>query len=180
MRTLKNLTLGMFFVGALAGVASAQSQQTQQSVPASTGTMTMTPAPMQQGAPAATVDEAIDRMIAREHDEVGTIRRYSPIIETYIQDMKPDKDMGAIPVKDHYFLGQANLATGASPTDELSVRCAAIEQGCSATGFKPTARECRATLAGLNAFGRDQMASCMRTHCGDKGLVGCEAIIDTK
>src|SRR5271167_5015817 len=104
MRTLKNFTLGMFFVGALAGVASAQAQQTQ-SVPASTGTMTMTPAPMQQGAPAATVDEAIDRMIAREHDEVATIRRYSPIIETYIQDMKPDKDLGQVPVSDHYFLG---------------------------------------------------------------------------
>jgi hypothetical protein len=75
---------------------------------------------------------------------------------------------------------EANLAAGVSPSDELSVRCSAIEQGCSATGFKPTTRECRATLAGLNAFGRDQMASCMRTHCGDKGLVGCEAIIDAK
>ena len=112
MRTLKKLTLGMFFVGALAGVACAQSQQTQQSVPASTGTMTMTPAPAPQGAPAATVDEAIDRMIAREHDEVGTIRRYSPIIETYIQDMKPDKDLGQVPVSDHYFLGQADLQKG--------------------------------------------------------------------
>ena len=51
-------------------------------------------------------------MIAREHDEIATIRRYNPIIETYIQDMKPDKDMGSIPVKDHYFLGQANLSKG--------------------------------------------------------------------
>ena len=59
-----------------------------------------------------TVNQAIDRMIAREHDENATIRRYNPIIETYIQDMKPDKDMGAIPVKDHYFLGQANLSKG--------------------------------------------------------------------
>ena len=59
-----------------------------------------------------TVNEAIDRLIAREHDELATIRRYSPIIETYVQDMKPDKAMGAIPTKDHYFLGQADLAKG--------------------------------------------------------------------
>ena len=51
-------------------------------------------------------------MIAREHDEIATIRRYNPIIETYIQDMKPDEEMGAIPVRDHYFLGQADLAKG--------------------------------------------------------------------
>ena len=59
-----------------------------------------------------TVDQAIDRIIAREHDEIATIRRFSPIIETYIQEMKSDKDMGAIPVKDHYFLGQADLSKG--------------------------------------------------------------------
>jgi hypothetical protein len=59
-----------------------------------------------------TVNQAIDRIIAREHDEIATIRHYNPIIETYIQDMKPDKQMGAVPVKDHYFLGQANLASG--------------------------------------------------------------------
>src|ERR1700722_9058610 len=132
MRTLKNLTLGMFFVGALAGVASAQSQQTQQSVPASTGTITMTPAPMQQGAPAATVDEAIDRMIAREHDEVGTIRRYSPIIETYIQDMKPDKDLGQVPVGDHYFLGQADLQKGVVDNAMLEKR-----KGSKISDFNP-------------------------------------------
>ncbi len=59
-----------------------------------------------------TVNQAIDRIIAREHDENATIRRYNPIIETYIQDMKPDPQMGAIPVKDHYFLGQALLSKG--------------------------------------------------------------------
>ncbi len=61
-------------------------------------------------------------MIAREHDEVATIRRYTPIIETYIQDMKPDKDMGQIPVNDHYFLGQANLQRGVVDNSMLEKR----------------------------------------------------------
>ena len=63
-------------------------------------------------APVKTIDQATDRVIAREHDEVATIQRFSPVIETYVQDMKPDKNMGAIPVGDHYYLGQAELASG--------------------------------------------------------------------
>lgn len=59
-----------------------------------------------------TVDQAIDRILAREHDEVAAIRQYSPIVETYVQDMKSDPEMGIVPVHDHYYLGQAQLANG--------------------------------------------------------------------
>ena len=62
--------------------------------------------------PVTTVDQAINRMIAREYEEVAAIRRFTPIVETYIQDMKPDAEMGIVPVKDHYFLGQAELSKG--------------------------------------------------------------------
>jgi hypothetical protein len=62
--------------------------------------------------------------------------------------------------------------------DELGSRCEGILRGCAGTA--PTMRECRETLAGLSAFGRDRMATCMSAHCGDKGLVGCEAVIDAK
>lgn len=103
MRMGKNLFLTLVFAGALAGAASAQSQTPDQNA--------AQPAPA-ASAPVVTVNQAIDRIIAREHEEVSTIRHYSPIIETYIQDMKPDKDMGVIPVKDHYFLGQADLVKG--------------------------------------------------------------------
>ena len=79
MRTSKNLLLTLFLGGALAGAASAQNQtqaadQTQPQVGVATG------------GPVTTVDQAIDRLIAREHDEIATIRRYTPIIETYIQE----------------------------------------------------------------------------------------------
>jgi len=66
---------------------------------------------------------------------------------------------------------------GVPASDELAVRCASLVQGCGSTGAAPSVRECRATLAGLSSFGRDQMASCMKTHCADKGLVGCEAMV---
>ncbi|MGA8013226.1 MAG: hypothetical protein WB949_12430 [Candidatus Acidiferrales bacterium] len=105
MRTWKSFSLSIILLGALAGTSGAQTQTVDQTQP-QPGNSTS------NSSSVTTVNQAIDRMIAREHDENATIRRYNPIIETYIQDMKPDKDMGAIPVKDHYFLGQANLSKG--------------------------------------------------------------------
>jgi hypothetical protein len=75
---------------------------------------------------------------------------------------------------------QATMAGTPAVRDEVESRCDGILRGCSGTTPAPTMRECRQTLAGLNAFGRDRMASCMSAHCGDKGLAGCEAVIDVK
>ena len=63
-------------------------------------------------APATAVEQEVDRITAREAQVVKSLRQYTPIIETYIQDMRPDKEMGAVPVKDHYFLGTAYLSKG--------------------------------------------------------------------
>src|ERR1700733_5188812 len=107
----KSFFLGIVLSGALAGAGWGQSQTADQAQPQA-GTST--------GAPVTTVNQAVDRIIAREHDEIATIRRYTPIIETYIQDMKPDKDMGSIPVRDHYFLGQADLTKGVVDNSMIS------------------------------------------------------------
>ena len=57
------------------------------------------------------IDELVDRIVAREHQEIILIRQYSPIVETYIQEMRPDKEFGVVPSKDHYFLGLADFRT---------------------------------------------------------------------
>ena len=114
MRTWKVLSLLLILASALAGVAGAQTQQTADQTQPRTGNV--------PSSSVLTVNQAIDRIIAREHDEVATIRRYNPIIETYIQDMKPDKDLGSIPVRDHYFLGQADLAKGVVDNSMLGGR----------------------------------------------------------
>lgn len=108
MRALQNLCVVVFLGGALAGVAGAQAQQASDQA----SDRAQVSADASTSAPVTTVDQAIDRIIAREHDEVATIRRYSPIVETYVQEMKPDKELGSIPAHDHYFLGQANLGKG--------------------------------------------------------------------
>jgi hypothetical protein len=119
MRTLKSLSLSVILMGSLAGVAGAQSQTADQTQP-QVGNSSV--------APITTVNQAIDRIIAREHDQNATIRRYNPIIETYIQDMKSDKDMGAVPVRDHYFLGQANLSKGVVDNSMLAKRKSKMDE----------------------------------------------------
>ncbi len=57
-------------------------------------------------------DQIIDRMIEREHFFVATVGRYHPLIETYIQNLRPDQEMGTVPVSDQYFLGRLNLKSG--------------------------------------------------------------------
>jgi hypothetical protein len=34
------------------------------------------------------------------------MRHLHPLVETYIQDMKTDKELGEVPISDHYFLGR--------------------------------------------------------------------------
>jgi hypothetical protein len=120
MGKAKNLLLSVILVGVLAGTLAAQSETAIQTEPKAETSAS--------GVPVTTVNEAVDRIIAREHDEIATIRRYNPIIETYIQDMKPDKDMGAVPVRDHYFLGQANLSQGVVDNSMIEAKKGKLDQ----------------------------------------------------
>jgi len=69
-------------------------------------------------APAAdqprTMDQALDRVISNEQHLYGQMRNYSPLVETYIQNLKSDKDLGEVPAGDKYFLGRANFQKGVS------------------------------------------------------------------
>jgi len=69
-----------------------------------------TPKPDGQGP--RTMDEAIDRVITNENRLYGSIKNYSPLVETYIQNLKPDKDLGYVPAGDKYFLGRADFSKG--------------------------------------------------------------------
>jgi hypothetical protein len=69
-------------------------------------------------APAAdqprTMDQVLDRVVTNEQRLYTQIRNYQPLVETYIQNLKPDKDLGQVPAGDKYFLGRADFAKGVS------------------------------------------------------------------
>ncbi len=78
--------------------------------PQAAGTQPGLPAPT---TPQALTPEAvIERIMAQEQAEVGLVRQYSPLVETYIQYIRPDKQTGAAPSGDKYFLGRAELSKG--------------------------------------------------------------------
>jgi Zn-dependent protease with chaperone function len=58
------------------------------------------------------LDQVVDRIISQEQAEMNSLRPYSPLVETYIQNLKGDKDLGAVPAGDRYFMGRAILAKG--------------------------------------------------------------------
>ena len=101
-RCILTVALGLCFAGS--SFAQTQPAQTQPAQPANEPAAT-------QGQ-ATTVDQVVAAILAREHQEVATLRHYSPIVETYIQDMRFDPQLGAVPEKDHYYLGVADLSRG--------------------------------------------------------------------
>ena len=70
-----------------------------------------TPRPDDQ-VPARTMSDVIDRVITNENRSIQQIRQYSPLVETYIQNQRPDKDLGTVPAGDKYFLGRADFSRG--------------------------------------------------------------------
>jgi hypothetical protein len=59
-----------------------------------------------------TLAQVLDKIVAQEQAEVQSLRQYSPIVETYIQMLRPTKAGDAVPNGDKYFLGRAELAKG--------------------------------------------------------------------
>ena len=59
-----------------------------------------------------TLNEVVDKIMAQEQVEVQSLRQYAPLVETYIQYVHPDKQLGEVPGGDKYFLGRAELAKG--------------------------------------------------------------------
>lgn len=51
----------------------------------------------------------IDKSIAREAVVIKTLRERAPIVETYIQNMRPDQAMGQVPDSDVHFLARINF-----------------------------------------------------------------------
>ncbi len=62
--------------------------------------------------PAKSFEQAVDQAIANEHRLTEVLRNRQPIVETYIQELHADPEMGAVPQRDFYFLGKLDLSHG--------------------------------------------------------------------
>jgi hypothetical protein len=55
------------------------------------------------------MDQVVDRAIEREHALMQMLKDRKPLIETYLQDMHVEPEIGPVPADDHYFLGRMDL-----------------------------------------------------------------------
>jgi len=67
-----------------------------------------------------TMEQVVDRAIQREHALMEMLKTHTPIVETYLQDLKFDPQMGPVPVQDHYYLGRMDLDESVDRRDYLS------------------------------------------------------------
>ncbi len=63
-----------------------------------------------------------------------------------------------------------------APMSAVAAACNTILRGCADAVPGVSLADCYRTLSGMNDVGRANVTTCMRTHCADKGLLGCEAM----
>src|SRR5215469_5753528 len=111
MRCLRFFALSLVAMMSMAAIASCQDSGPSSSESDSAAPATVVQLPAAKSAvPPASFDQVVDRIVEREHYFVAQMRHAHPLVETYIQNMKNDKEMGTVPVSDHYFLGRIDLS----------------------------------------------------------------------
>jgi len=73
-----------------------------------------------QLAPPTTMDQVADRAIAREKALMAYLKDRTPLVETYLQNLKSDPALGAVPKEDHYFLGRMDMGVNVDRKDYLA------------------------------------------------------------
>jgi hypothetical protein len=68
----------------------------------------------QASGPPSSFDQVIDRAVEHEHAFMSQMKQMHPLVETYLQNLRSDKDLGAVPASDVYFLGRLDMTGGAA------------------------------------------------------------------
>jgi peptidase M48-like protein len=112
-----------------ANAAASQSASTPAPTAQPAASQPANPAPAQSAAapstsaaaaPPTTMDQVVDRAIEREHALMDMLKMRTPLVETYLQNLKPDPKLGPVPSEDHYFLGRLDLGQSVDRRDYLS------------------------------------------------------------
>jgi len=65
------------------------------------------------------MDQVVDRFIEREHGLMKALSNRTPVVETYLQDLTADPQLGPVPSGDHYFLGRMDMGVSVDRKDYL-------------------------------------------------------------
>lgn len=84
----------------------------------------------------STLQQVVDRIFQREQEEVKALAKYSPVVETYIQNVQRDRDQMVVPMSDHYFVGKLSLGDGSLDEHVFTVRQGMVSKAGHKIGDK--------------------------------------------
>src|SRR5580698_9534629 len=109
--------------------AAQTAQPTQASAPATDAgqpaqTQPQASAPVAIPLPAVvaapqTMDQVVNLFIQREHGLIKMLSARTPVVETYLQNLTADPQLGPVPSEDHYFLGRLDMGETVDRKDYL-------------------------------------------------------------
>jgi Peptidase family M48 len=127
MRNTKWMFLAMLSFGMTA--AAQQPASAPQNQQAASSAQSQAVPPQANLAPPTTMDQVVDRVILREKDLIKFLAPRTPIVETYLQNLKQDPQLGPVPDNDHYFLGRMDLSDSIDRSDYLQDKGKDKEEG---------------------------------------------------
>jgi len=111
--------------------ASRGSQSSQQTAAPASQPADAQSAPVAQPLPApapTTMEEVVNLFIQHEHDLIKMLAKRTPIVETYLQNLTLDPQLGPVPSEDHYFLGRMDMGETIDRKDYLKEQDKSMEQ----------------------------------------------------
>ena len=95
----------------------AQADPAQASQPGAAQAAQM--APPAPSAPPTTMDQVVSLFIEHEHALIKALSTRTPVVETYLQNLTADPQLGPVPSEDHYFLGRLDMGESIDRKDYL-------------------------------------------------------------
>ncbi len=130
--TISKCTISVFLLLSLGAAAQQADRSSSTPVPAEVAATSLpsnsdkTAAPTTGAQPdlsastPTTMDDVVNRTILREHALMDFLKARTPLVETYLQDLTADPQLGDVPKADHYFLGRMDLGEAIDRRDYLS------------------------------------------------------------
>jgi hypothetical protein len=85
------------------------------------------PPPSPAAAP-QTMDQVVNLFIEREHGLIKALSTRTPVVETYLQNLTADPQLGPVPSEDHYFLGRLDMGATIDRKDYLKEEDKSMQQ----------------------------------------------------
>src|SRR3984893_6274638 len=128
MRTWKWMITASLLIGFSAMAQQTTAPASSSAAPIPSAQPSPNPAPGEGPAAApqpatvapTTMDQVVDRAIVREHALISFLQTRTPLVETYLQNLQLDPQIGPAPREDHYFFGRLDLSDSVDRQDYLS------------------------------------------------------------